>query len=75
MGKGWASYERVQTDFPEVTVEKNIKFVDEGSIITSEGISTGIHMAFHIVKRLLGAEITETAAKRMEYDINISLLP
>ncbi|CAM4398565.1 DJ-1/PfpI family protein [Bacillus manliponensis] len=65
----WASLERFQQEFPEVSVQHGVKFVDEGNIVTSGGISAGIHMSFHIVKRLLGVEIAQETAKRMEYDI------
>lgn len=67
----WASYDRLENEFPEVRVQRDIKFVDEGQIITSGGISAGINMSFHIVKRLLGTEVAKTTAKRMEYDITI----
>ncbi|PDX99470.1 AraC family transcriptional regulator [Bacillus pseudomycoides] len=40
-------------------------------MITSGGISSGINMSFHIVKNLLGVEIAEAIAKRMEYDIEL----
>ncbi|MBE5107824.1 DJ-1/PfpI family protein [Bacillus thuringiensis] len=67
----WANYARLENEFPAVTVKRNVKFVDEGNIVTSGGISAGINMAFHIVKRLLGSKIAQTTAKRMEYDITI----
>ena len=67
----WASYDRLEQEFPVVTVIRNVRFVDEGSIVTSGGISAGIDMAFHVVKRLVGLEIARTTAKRMEYDIAI----
>jgi len=67
----WSSLERFETEFPEVKVQREVKFVDEGNIITSGGISAGINMSFHIVKRLLGSEVAQTTAKRMEYDIVI----
>lgn len=67
----WASYDRLENEFPAVTVKRNIKFVDEGNIMTSGGISAGINMTFHIVKQLLGSEIARTTAKTMEYDITI----
>ncbi|MGJ9460644.1 DJ-1/PfpI family protein [Oceanobacillus sp. CF4.6] len=67
----WASLERLETEFPEVTVQREVKFVDEGNIVTSGGISAGINMSFHIVKRILGPEVAQTTAKRMEYDIVI----
>lgn len=67
----WMDIERLEREFPDVKVEKNSKFIDEGSIITSGGISAGINMSFHIIKRLLGEEVAKTTAKRMEYDIII----
>ncbi|PFT26486.1 AraC family transcriptional regulator [Bacillus thuringiensis] len=67
----WASIQAFKKDFPNVEVMENVKFVDEGHIITSAGISAGINMSFHIVKNLLGVEIAEETAKSMEYDIDL----
>ncbi|PDY37878.1 AraC family transcriptional regulator [Bacillus wiedmannii] len=67
----WASIQTFKGDFPNVEVMENVKFVDEGHIITSAGISAGINMSFHIVKNLLGVEIAEETAKSMEYDIDL----
>ncbi|WP_242229517.1 DJ-1/PfpI family protein [Bacillus cereus group sp. BfR-BA-01329] len=67
----WASIQTFKKDFPNVEVMENVKFVDEGHIITSAGISAGINMLFHIVKNLLGVEVTEDTAKSMEYDIDL----
>ncbi|MEW4150243.1 DJ-1/PfpI family protein [Bacillus thuringiensis] len=63
----WASIEKFQNEFQNVEVIENVKFVDEGHIITS----AGINMAFHIVKNLLGMHVAEDTAKRMEYDISL----
>lgn len=63
----WMDIDRLEAEFPEVTVKRNVKFVDEGSIITSAGISAGMNMSFYIVKKLLGDEIAKATAKRMEY--------
>ncbi|UHA72211.1 DJ-1/PfpI family protein [Paenibacillus sp. 481] len=65
----WASYERFESEFPTVQVVRDVKYVDEGNLLTSGGISAGIHMSFHIVRRLLGVDIARSTAKRMEYDI------
>lgn len=67
----WMDIERLEREFPDVKVERNCKFIDEGSIITSGGISAGINMSFHIIKRLLGENVARMTAKRMEYDIII----
>ncbi|PSR25263.1 MAG: AraC family transcriptional regulator [Sulfobacillus thermosulfidooxidans] len=68
----WGSYDRLESEFPSVLVQRNVKFVDEGAIITSGGISAGINMSLHIVKRLVGSEIAQETARRMEYDTSIS---
>ena len=62
---------RLERDYPEVEVVRNVKFVDEGPILTSGGISAGINMSFHLVKRLFGTDVARATAKRMEYDIEI----
>ena len=67
----WIDIDRFDKEFSNVCVQRDIKFIDEGSIITSAGISAGINMSFHIIKRLLGIEIAKKTAKRMEYDIEI----
>ena len=67
----WASLERLNNEFPQVEVQREVKFVDEGNIITSAGISAGINMSFHIVRRLLGSEVAQNTAKIMEYEIII----
>ena len=44
------------------------RFVDNGKIITSAGISAGIDMSLHVVGRLLGQDIARMTAEHMEYD-------
>ena len=63
--------DRLEREYPEVEVVRGVKFVDEGSILTSGGISAGIHLSFHLVKRLFGTDVARATAKRMEYDIEI----
>lgn len=65
----WASINRMRETYPSVAVQENTKFVDAGNIVSSAGISAGIHMAFHVVHRLLGQEVAQATAKHMEYDI------
>ena len=67
----WADFERLEKDYPKVQVIHDVKYVDENEIITSGGISAGINMSFHLVKRLTNLEVAKDTAKRMEYDIQI----
>lgn len=67
----WMDIDRLEKEYTKVKVQRNVKFIDEFPIITSGGISAGINMSFYIIKKLLGEEIANVTAKRMEYDINI----
>jgi transcriptional regulator GlxA family with amidase domain len=67
----WMDIDRIEKEYPKIDIQRGIKYVDEGSIITAAGISAGIDMSFHIIKKFLGSEIARTTAKRMEYDILI----
>ena len=44
------------------------RMVDNGKVVLSAGISSGIDMSFHVVKRLFGAEAANETASYMEYD-------
>lgn len=65
----WMDIDRLEREFEKVTVERGVKFVDEGSIITAGGVSAGINMSIYIVTKLLGEKVGLSTAKRMEYDI------
>ena len=53
---------------PNTIVLPNQRFVDNGKIILSAGISAGIDMALHIVARLLGKGEALDTAQYMEYE-------
>ena len=53
---------------PGAIVEESERFVDNGNVVTSAGISAGIDASLHIVARLLGAEQARETARYMEYD-------
>lgn len=55
-------------EFPEITVLNNKRFVDNGKIITSAGLSSGIDAALHLVSKVKGVESAKTVAMHIEYD-------
>jgi transcriptional regulator GlxA family with amidase domain len=73
----WASLERLRDAYPGVRVAGlsageparpyGVRFVDEGRLVTSAGISAGIDMALHLVARLAGEEVARRTAEHMEY--------
>ena len=68
----WIDIDRLEREYPRLIMQRGVKYVDEGKVITAGGISAGINMSFHIVKKLLGEEIAKATAKRMEYDIDLN---
>ncbi len=64
----WEDIADLRTQFPLLQVEENARFIDNGKIITSAGISAGIDMSLHIVARFAGAELAKRTARQMEYD-------
>ncbi len=64
----WGSIQRMRDDFPALDVLENVRWVDEGDVISSAGVSAGIDMALHVLRRLYGAEYAAGVARHMEYD-------
>jgi len=52
---------------PNTEVVRNERFVDNGKVITSAGISAGIDMSLHVVESFFGRETAQNTAAYMEY--------
>lgn len=64
----WGSIQRMRDTFPGVEVLEGVRFVDDGAVISSAGVSAGIDMALHVIERLCGPEVAAGSARLMEYD-------
>ncbi|HVR96031.1 MAG TPA: DJ-1/PfpI family protein [Thermoanaerobaculia bacterium] len=53
---------------PKAKMVSDRRFVDNGKIVTSAGMSAGIDASLHLVAQLLGAERAKATATWMEYD-------
>jgi len=54
---------------PKTKIVKDQRFVDNGKIILSAGISAGIDMSFYVVDKLVGKEAVVATSKYMEYNV------
>jgi transcriptional regulator GlxA family with amidase domain len=52
----------------DTTIVSDQRYLDNGSILTSGGISAGIDMSLYLVHKLLGDEILQRTLAVMEYD-------
>ena len=64
----WEDINDLQVSYPDLTLVKSQRWVDEGKIVTSAGISAGIDMSLHLVSRLATRELAEKTARQMEFD-------
>jgi transcriptional regulator GlxA family with amidase domain len=62
----WLSIDRLR-ELGTVTVVDDQRYVDEGTVVTSAGVSAGIDMALYIVGRLWGPEMARRVQKGVEY--------
>ncbi|HRG79856.1 MAG TPA: DJ-1/PfpI family protein [Cyclobacteriaceae bacterium] len=53
---------------PTTKVSPEKRWVDNGKVIVSAGVSAGIDMALHVVEKLQGQEVAKEAAQYMQYD-------
>ena len=64
----WASLNLLSELDPTVITDVDARFVDDGDLITSAGVSAGIDMALHLVARLAGAERAREVRRDIQYD-------
>jgi transcriptional regulator GlxA family with amidase domain len=64
----WASLDRLAELDPTIDVRPDERFVDDGDVVTSAGISAGIDMALHLVSRLAGVERARQVRRGIQYD-------
>ena len=64
----WASLNLLSEIDPTVRTDVNARFVDDGDLITSAGVSAGIDMALHLVARLAGTERAREVRRDIQYD-------
>lgn len=62
------SIKNLQRAVPSAKVLENVRYVDNGRVITTAGISAGIDGALHLVAKIRGVEAARAIAKQMEYD-------
>jgi transcriptional regulator GlxA family with amidase domain len=64
----WQSLELLRELDPSIDVQDAARFVDDGDVITSAGVSAGIDMALHLVDRLAGADRARAVRRDVQYD-------
>ena len=61
----WLHAETFGARFPEVTVDPDVLYVDEGQVLTSAGTAAGIDLCLHLVRLDHGAAVANAVGRRM----------
>ncbi len=59
---------QLQEMTPNAKIHSQTRFVDNGQVVTTAGVSAGIDGALHVVSRIKGEAVAKATAKYMEYD-------
>jgi len=63
----WEDLADLARDYPSLNVTDNQRWVKNGQIFTSAGISAGIDMSLQLVSELVSHELAIKTAKQMDY--------
>lgn len=61
----WKDALDLSLNFPRVTVDSDVLFVDEGQILTSAGVAAGIDLCLHIIRRDHGIQLSNMVAREI----------
>jgi transcriptional regulator GlxA family with amidase domain len=61
----WFHAAEMARRYPNVKVDPDVLYVDEGDVMTSAGTAAGIDLMLHVVRQDFGGEIANALARRM----------
>lgn len=65
-------FDEFRTEFLTVDLRVDERVVDEGSVITAGGVTSGIDLGLHLIERFFGPELRNEVADVMEYPASVS---
>ncbi|SHM32195.1 GlxA family transcriptional regulator [Cryptosporangium aurantiacum] len=60
----WLWADAFRARYPQVTLDPDVLFIDDGPIASSAGVAAGIDLCLHLVRRDHGSEVANHAARR-----------
>jgi transcriptional regulator GlxA family with amidase domain len=61
----WIAAAELEKRYPDVSVNPEVLYFDEGDIITSGGVAAGLDCCLYVLRQVTGAEIANKVAKRL----------
>jgi len=60
----WVLTDRLRERYPQINVDPDVLFVDEGRILTSAGAGAAVDLCLHLVRRDHGSQVANAVARR-----------
>ncbi|MEM7093635.1 MAG: DJ-1/PfpI family protein [Actinomycetota bacterium] len=64
----WEDIELLAGRIGSAAARRGVRWVDDGDVVTSGGLSSGIAMALHLVERFAGRDLAERTATQLDYE-------
>ncbi len=64
----WKAMDQLKEVAPDTKLVYDGRWVDNGRIITSAGVSAGIDMSLYVISKLMGRSVADETARYMQYD-------
>ena len=61
------AYTAFAASYPDIQIKQGARFIEDGNLASSGGLSSGIDLALHVVERYFGREVATATAYQMEY--------
>jgi AraC family transcriptional activator FtrA len=61
----WSLCDELARQYPQVTVDPAALFVDNGHVLTSGGVTAGVDLALHLLRKDVGAAAANHVARRI----------
>jgi AraC family transcriptional activator FtrA len=61
----WRYTEKLAQKYPEITVDQDVLFVENGQVFTSAGSAAGLDLGLHIIRKDYGAQVAAAVARRL----------
>ena len=61
----WEYAEAIAAQFPQVTIDPDVLYVDDGNVLTSAGTAASLDACLYILRRRLGITVANRVARRL----------
>lgn len=69
------SYGMLRATYPKVKVLRGLRYVEDGKIATSGGLTSGVDLALRVVERYYGRDVAKRTARFLEYQATGWMFP